>query len=209
MGKKSNGVEETAAQRQQAQIHLERWNDFKTRIRPQIKMFAAETERMALPDSAARREASALATADTSAKFSGASQQALAAEAGAGGLGSSRQKLGIVGMGDDLATSSGTASVAADQAVDRNYVQRTQAVAGMGRGEKAQALQGFDQLATTSARQAENDAQASLDDRAGDLGLAAKTVGIGLDTWMSTPNTPESQPDPRYGVRGTRGGYGT
>lgn len=206
MGKRGDGqVPETAAQRQQAQIHLERWNDFKTRIRPQIKMFSAETERMALPDSSARKEATAMATADTSAKFAGAQEKALTAETQAGGFGSARQKLGMVGMGDDLATSSGTAAVAADRAVDQAYVQRTSAVAGMGRGEKAQALDGFGTLANISARQAENDAQASLDDRAGNLGLAAKTVGIGLGGWMSQPNSPASEPDPRLGVRGARG----
>jgi hypothetical protein len=203
--KGKNEVQETAAQRQQAEIHLQRWNDFKMRVRPQIKMFAAETERMMAPDSRERKEATAMATADTSVKFAGAREKALAAETQAGGLGSSRQKLGVVGMGDDLATSSGTAAVAADRAVDQAYVQRTSAVAGMGRGEKSQAIDGFGQLASISAMQAENDAQASLEDRAGNAGLIAKTVGLGIGTWMNSPTTPGSQPDPRAGARGARG----
>jgi hypothetical protein len=110
-------------------------------------------------------------------------------------------------MGNDQATSAGLGAVAADQAVSDSTIQGLSAVAAIGRGEKATAVEGMQRAAQMSGAQAKADAENSLQSQIGDAGLAGKIVGTGAALWNPTASTDLAVRDPRAGVRGQRG-YG-
>lgn len=203
MSKGSGQVKETEAQRVNAEVGAQQVASWKKRWAPRLKAFADATETASLADSAERRHATALAGTDASAQFGVAQQKALGAAAANGTVGSSRQKLALTGMANDQATSTAFGSVAADQAVDDSTVQGLQAVTAIARGEKADTINAMGRNAAISGMQAEADAQQSLDNRIGDASLAGKIIGTGAGLFSA--QSPQSQPDPRAGVRGQLG----
>jgi hypothetical protein len=187
MGKKGdNQVQETSAQRANADVGAQQLADFHQRWQPFIKRFAANTEAAGAADSYQRRHATSLATTDTAAQFAGANQSATGMTAARGNLGTSGQKLAITGMGNDQATSAGLGAVAADQGVSDATIQGLGAVAAIGRGEKATAIEGMQRQAQISGAQAKADAQNSLESQMGDVGLAGKIIGTGAALWNPT-----------------------
>lgn len=207
MSKPDNSIQETPAQKAQYEIATAQLKDWRQRYLPVLKTYAAQTERAGLADSQERRHATAMTGTDTSAKFGQANDAALAQSTASGTLGSSRQKLGLTGMGDDQATSTGFGSVAADQAVDDSTVQGLKAVTSIARGEKADTMDAIGRNAAISGAQAANDAEMSLQNRIGNASLAGKIIGGAGGLWMGQAKTPGSLPDPRAGVRGQLG-YG-
>lgn len=184
MGKGSGDVQMTSQQRANLDIANQQIQDWRTRWSPVLKTFAKNTEAAFAPDSRERRHATSLAGADTSMRFAQAGEKLTKAAAATGSLGSARQKLGITGMGDDQATSAGFGAVQADQAVDDSYIAGEKAVTSLARGEKADTINALGRSANISAQQAEADANASLNERAGFAGLASKMVGTGAGLWL-------------------------
>jgi hypothetical protein len=179
MAKGGGQVKETSKERALADIGKQQLADFKQRWLPVQQKFAAQVTAAGGPDSFERRRATTMAGVDTSAKY-GLAQQKLDQSAAAGGaFGSASHKLGVVGMGQDRATSAGLGAVAADQATDDQSIAGLNAVTALGRGEKATALGGMQQAAAISARQAQADADRSLQERAGNYQLAGSVVGLG------------------------------
>lgn len=176
-------VEETSKQRALADIGAAQMADFKQRWLPVQQKFAAGVVKGGAADSFERRRATTMTGVDNSAAYGRASEKLDATQAARGGFGGSAHKLGITGMAQDQATSTGLGAVAADQAVDSQYVAGLGAVTALGRGEKATALGGMERAAAMSGRQAQADAQQSLADRQGYIQLASTVAGAGLRAW--------------------------
>lgn len=174
----------TAQQRANLEIGSQQMEDWRKRWLPQLTNFAANITKAAAPDSYERRHATSLATADTSARFAQAGDKALDAAAQTGSLGSAKQKLGVVDMGNDLASSAAHQSVQADQAVDDSTIAGLKAVTSLARGEKADTINALGRSAAISGEQARADAEASLAENAGYASLAGKLVGTGAGLWQ-------------------------
>lgn len=184
MGGGQGKTEVTAQQRANLEIGTQQMQDWRARWLPQLTNFAKKIDNASAPDSYERRHATSLATADTSARFAAAGDQALGAAAASHTLGSSKQKLGIVGMGNDLATSAGHLSTQADQAVDDSTIAGLKAVTSLARGEKAYTINALGRSAAISGEQARADAEQSLAQSSGYAGLAGKIVGTGAGLYM-------------------------
>lgn len=208
MSKSSGGVEETPAQKVAQEIATKQLQDWRSRYLPVLKNYAANSERMGLADSRERRHATAMTGTDTSARFAQAGDKALAAASNTGTVGSSRQKLGLTGMANDQATSTGFGAAAADQAVTDASTQGLKTVTSIARGEKADTMDAIGRNAAISGAQANADAEASLQNRIGNASLAGKIIGQGAGLWMGQAKVPGSLEDPRAGVRGQLG-YGS
>lgn len=176
-------VEETSKQRALADIGKAQMADFKQRWLPVQQKFAESVVKAGGADSFERRRATTMTGVDNSAAYSQAADKLDATAATKGSFGSSGHKLGITGMADDRATSTGLGAVAADQAVDSQYVAGLGAVTALGRGEKATALSGMEQAAAMSGRQAQADAMQSLENRRGNMQAAGTVVGMGAGLW--------------------------
>lgn len=217
-GKGSNQVEETSQQRALADYASQQWGDYKKRWLPLQQNLATQIQEMGKPDSSIRQQAEGRASTDTAARFGqaqGALEKTLANNVG---LGSSRAKLAITGLGDDAAKSTGLGITAADQQVDDAYTQALGALAATGRGERQAVGNGLSQQAENSGRQAAADAQASLEDRQGNAQVAGQVVGFGLQRGMKgfgnpTPGGPAggyvtpSNTGGNFGGSGMSGGY--
>lgn len=179
----SGEVEETSQQRALADIGKAQMDDFKQRWLPLQKGLARNIVKANEPGSFERRHATAMSALDNTVAYGQAQDKLTAASAIGGGLGGSAHKLGMAGMARDQATSTGLASVAADQAADSQYVAGLGAVTALGRGEKATAVGGMGRVAAMSGRQAQADAAQSLADRQGYIQLATTTAGAGLGAW--------------------------
>lgn len=192
MGKRKD-QQETEAERALAQVARQQMADFDTRWRPQQQRLAQTEVSAAAPGSFERRRAETMAKADTSAAFAGAREKLNTGAAVTGQFGSAKHKLGLVGLGDDQAISSGSSTVAADQAADSSMVAGLGAITALGRGEKATAIGGLERSAQMSAAQARDDAQRSLASRMGNAELAGTAAGVGAGLYMDNQVEQERQ----------------
>jgi hypothetical protein len=186
-------VRETSQQRAFAEIAAKRFADFRQRWLPLQRQLMADVQDMGRADSAERREAAGDVAADTAVQFAqakGALEGALS-ESGAG-AGSGKFKTAVAGMGDDEATSKGLGMAAADSAIDDAYLQGLSQIASMGRGQSGSAVRGMGDVAAMSGRQAQQDAQFSLADRAGRMQQFGQLAGAGLAAAMQ-PGAPTNR----------------
>lgn len=190
MSKGSKEVAETPLQRAQAEHAMNLFADYRKRWLPVQQRLAQQTAEMAKPDSAARRAATGRASTDTAIQFSkaqGGVEKALTNSGAAPGSG--RFNLATTGTGEDAAKSTGMGAVMADQQIDDAYTQSLAALAATGRGERAQVSDSMARSAALSGQQATADAEASLSQRAAQMGLAGQFAGYGLQTAFKAPTT--------------------
>lgn len=181
----SSEVEETPQQRALAEYASNQMFDYEKRWLPVQKNLIAQAQEMGKADSSVRARSEGRVAADSAATF-GAAEGALEKTlANNGVMGSSRSKLAIGGLADDAAKSKGLGITMADQQVDDAYTQALSALAATGRGERAAVGDSLAQQATTSARQATADAEASLAERAGTARTVGTLAGFGLQSGMS------------------------
>lgn len=183
-------VQETPQQKVQMQVATDQMADWNKRWLPQLTNFSKQVDNEMAPGSSTREHAISLAGADTTARYGQAGQQALATTAANGGIGSAKQKLGIVGMGNDEATTAGMGSMEANQSVDDAGISGYKAIAALGRGEKATAVNAIDNEASLSGQVAANDAQNSVERNAGYAKLGSQVVGTGAGLWMGGSRPP-------------------
>lgn len=180
MSGKSEDTPETALQRAQTQLALNKVQDYKKRWLPLQKNLAQHIKDMAPKDSQARREARGIASTSTEAQFADARTGLESTLAQSGGLGSSKAKLSIAGMGEDQAASTGLGLAGADQRIDDAYVSGLSTIMALGQGQEGMAMQGTAQEAAMSGRQASADARASLENRMGNAQLVGQLAGAGV-----------------------------
>lgn len=180
MSGKKEGVPETAQQKALAEVAMKQMADYRKRWAPLQRQLAEQITSSSAPDSRERKQAGGKAATDSAVQFGGAQQELTNTVARATGLGSSRTKLAMSSLGDDEATSRALGLAGADQAVDDAYLQGLGAITAMGRGERANAVQGMSDIANRSGRQAAADARSSLSRRMGNAQLVGKVAGFGL-----------------------------
>jgi hypothetical protein len=190
MGGGGGRVQETAQQRAQAQHAMDLMQDYKQRWLPVQQNLAQHIQQMGAPGSVARRAAAGRASTDTAIQFDkaqGAVEKSLT-NAGAA-PGSAKFNLGVTGVGQDKAASTGLGAVMADQHVDDAYTAGLSAIMATGRGERIQVGNALADQAQASGRQAAADAEATLRTRSGDAELAGQFAGYGLQSALgSKPN---------------------
>lgn len=179
-GKNSNQIQETPQQQAMTDLAQKQVADYRQRWLPLQRNLASTITQMGAPDSRQRRQALSMSDAETTAQF-GQAQDKLQANVGqTGGLGSSKGKLAIAGLGEDQATASGLGKTQADQHIDDAYVQGLGSIMALGQGQKSSAISGMSDLATLSGRRAAVDAQNSLQDRIGNEQLVGTVAGMGM-----------------------------
>jgi len=187
MSGRKEDVDETPQQRAMVQIALNKVQDYKQRWLPLQKQLASHIADIAKPGSAARKAAEGVASTSTEQQFAGARTGLEGRLASTGGLGSSKAKLAIAGMGEDEATAQGLGIANADQQVDDAYVSGLNSIMALGQGQQAGAIKGTSEIAARSGRQAQADAEESLANRMGNVQLASQFAGMGLG--LAKPGT--------------------
>lgn len=180
MSGKSEDTPETAQQRAMTQLALNKVQDYKKRWLPLQKNLAQHIAEMAPKDSQARREARGIASTSTEAQFADARTGLESNLAQSGGLGSSKAKLSIAGMGEDEAASTGLGLAGADQRIDDAYVSGLSTIMALGQGQEGMAMKGTADEAAMSGRQASADARMSLENRMGNAQLVGQVAGAGF-----------------------------
>lgn len=180
MSGRSEEQGETPQQRAMVQLALNKVADYKKRWLPLQRNLAQHIADMAPKGSQARREAKGIASTSTEAQFADARTGLESALARTGGLGSSKAKLAIAGMGEDEATSMALGLTGADQHIDDAYVQGLNSIMALGQGQQGMAVKGAADSAAMSGRQANADANASLENRMGNAQLIGQFAGMGL-----------------------------
>jgi len=180
MSGKPEDQDETPQQRTMVQMALNKVQDYKKRWLPLQKQLASHIAEAGKPGSSASKASRGVASTSTEAEFAGARTGLETKLAQTGGLGSSRSKLAITGMGEDAATAQGLGLTGADQQVDDAYVSGLNTIMALGQGQQAGAVEGVTRQAAVSGRQASADAALSLERRMGNAQLATQFVGMGL-----------------------------
>jgi hypothetical protein len=191
MGSKAGQVQETGAQRAQADHAMNLLQDYQQRWLPVQQKLASTIEQEGAKGSSARQLAAGKASNDVAMNFDKAGGAVEKSLANAGvEPGSSRSNLAITGMGSDEAGSKGLNHLMSDQSIDDAYTQGLGALTALGRGERAQVGQNMSTEAAASAAQASADAQASLATHEGNAALIGQVGGFGLQQGMKGWNTP-------------------
>lgn len=194
MSKGSSQVQETSQQVAMAQFAMNQLQDYKKRWLPVQQKLAAQIQETGASGSSAREHATGRATTDSALQFAqaeGALERSLA-NRGAN-VNSSRTKLAVTGMGEDLAKTRGSGAMIADQQIDDAYTKGLMALTSIGRGERAEVATGLSNQANTSARDAAASAAASSQERAGTAGVVGQLAGAGLYGALNRgPNVPSA-----------------
>lgn len=182
-------VKESSQERAFAEIAAKRFADYRQRWLPLQRQLIESTQAMGRAGSNERVEAAGDAAIDTAVQFAQAKGALEGAMTSSGaGTGSGKFKTAVAGMGTDEATSKGLGMAAADQAIDDAYVQGLTQIAAMGRGQSGGAVRGMSDIAQMSGRQAQQDAEFSLADRAGRMQQIGQLAGVGLNAAFSQPS---------------------
>jgi hypothetical protein len=191
MGSKAGQVQETGAQRAQADHALALLQDYKQRWLPVQQKLASTIEQEGKEGSAARRLAAGKSSTDVAMQFDkagGALEKSLSNTGAAPG--SSRANLAITGLGSDAAGSTGMGHMMSEQAIDDAYTQGLGALTALGRGERATVGQNMSNMAANSAAQASADAASALATREGNAALIGQVGGFGLQQGLKGVGTP-------------------
>jgi hypothetical protein len=183
---KAKTQKETPAQKALAEHGWNQLQDYKKRWLPVQQRLAQTIQADGAEGSTARRQAAGRSATDTAMAFDkaqGGFQKSISNNV-VGGIGSSRGKLGITGIGEDQATSTGLGRMMSEQAIDNAYTQGLGALVSIGRGESAQVGNSLSQQAASSAQQARADAEASAINREGNAGMIGQVAGFGLQQGM-------------------------
>lgn len=202
MSKGGDQVQETSAQRAQTDYAMNQLQDYNQRWLPVQKNLASQIESMGAPNSAYRQEAEGRTATDTTIKFAGAQNTLQDSMADNVGLGSSKSKLAVAGLGDDQAKSKGLGMTAADSQVDQAYTQGLGAIAAIGQGQKAEVANGLAEQSSASSRQAQSDAETALQSRMGIAKVVGQGVGLAGQQFMK-PSA--AIPGAAAGIQGNNG----
>ena len=180
MSGKKEDTPETAQQRAMTQLALNKVQDYKQRWLPLQRNLAQHIADMEPANSQARREAKGIASTSTESQFADARTGLESKLTQTGGLGSSKAKLAIAGMGTDEASSMGLGLTGADQRVDDAYVSGLNTIMALGQGQQGMAIKGTAEGAALSGRQASEDASLALQHRMGNAQMVGQFAGMGL-----------------------------
>ncbi|CAB5657583.1 Uncharacterised protein [Aeromonas hydrophila] len=185
MGKGGSGkVEETAAQKALAEVAMQQWQLYQNELKPYEDLFMNKVDDL-------NREGEFDKLAGTAAlgtaQSFGEARQGLADGMAAAGVDPSSGKYQEAMKeleADQALSQTDTANRAQSSQQDR-YVAGLKDVVSMGQGQKAEALAGYNSLASTSLNKAAMDAQSKFNNKQAVMGLVGAVGGAATAYGMS------------------------
>lgn len=188
MGGGDKGIQETVQQRAAVDHAVRLMDDYKKRWLPVQENLAKHIVESGQAGSRERTAATGRASTDNAIQFSRAGSAVEKSLANSGAApGSAKFNLGVTGLGEDQAKSRAAGAMMSDQMIDDAYTKGLSALMATGRGERQQVGNALADQATMSGRQAAMDAEAALQQRAGQAGLVGQFAGFGLQQGFKTP----------------------
>lgn len=173
-----NKIEETPEQRAQADVAMMQWKDYLNKYRPFEDAFMEDVDRMNTGQQ--YNQVAGLAAVPVESQFSTAVRDTSRAMVG-GGLNpnSGAFKSSLSKLDRAKSTTKADNMNQAQVGQQSRYVSGISNIVRMGQGQETEAVQGFGDLATNSARKASNDAGIAINNRRDNQQLAGAVVGAG------------------------------
>lgn len=195
MGGGGGDIEETEAERAQAEVALKRWGDYENIFKPYENEFMDEVDD--LNSEANYTRATELAISPLANQFAEEAMgikkqmQASGVNPNSGKMKSFNSAVAGAQAGAEV----DTASRATEAQQDR-YIGGLQNIVAMGQGQAGQAMQGMTDIAVTSQQNARSQAQSALQDRDNIRSGVGAVVGAGTSYGLNAKNsTPIEDPD--------------
>lgn len=173
-----NKIEETPEQRAQADVAMMQWKDYLNKYRPFEDAFMEDVDRMNTGQQ--YNQVAGLAAVPVESQFSTAVRDTSRAMV-SGGLnptsGAFRSNLSKLDRAKSTTKADNMNQAQVGQ--QNRYVSGISNIVRMGQGQETEAVQGYGDLATNSARKAGNDANIALNNRRDNQQLAGAVVGAG------------------------------
>ncbi|HFW4798343.1 TPA: hypothetical protein ACIBS5_003786 [Salmonella enterica subsp. diarizonae serovar 60-67:z35:-] len=191
----SNEIPETSQQKAQAEVARKQWDLYNQELKPMENIFMADVDK--LNDKDKYQNLAGVTNLGYQKQFGGVRQQA-ANQLTAAGVdpGSGKFQGAINDISGEQATGQIDATNRAQSSQADKYIAGLQDVVALGSGQKADALQGYNNLAENSLRKADMDAQAAYMRRQGNASLVGAGLGAlggyAANKWgggLSTPKT--------------------
>lgn len=194
MGKSSNEVKETEAEKAAAEVAKEQWQTYQTDLKPYENLFMAKVEDMNSED-----QYDKLAGATNlgySNSFGKAREQTAQGLASAGvDPTSGKYQATMDGITSDQTVGLIDATNRAQSSQQDKYVAGLKDIQSIGQGQKAEALQGYDNIASNSLRKSVSDASASAESRQNIAGTVGSAAGMGLNYYLHQPKEKPETPE--------------
>ncbi len=173
-----NKIEETPEQRAQADVAMMQWKDYLSKYRPFEDAFMEDVDRMNTGQQ--YNQVAGLAAVPVESQFSTAVRDTSRAMV-SGGLNptSGAFKSNLSKLDRAKSTTKADNMNQAQVGQQNRYVSGISNIVRMGQGQETEAVQGYGDLATNSARKAGNDANIALNNRRDNQQLAGAVVGAG------------------------------
>ena len=173
-----NKIEETPEQRAQADVAMMQWKDYLNKYRPFEDAFMEDVDRMNTGQQ--YNQVAGLAAVPVESQFSTAVRDTSRAMV-SGGLNpnSGSFKSNLSKLDRAKSTTKADNMNQAQVGQQNRYVSGISNIVRMGQGQETEAVQGYGDLATNSARKAGNDANIALNNRRDNQQLAGAVVGAG------------------------------
>ncbi|EAW9081386.1 hypothetical protein I6R01_003839 [Salmonella enterica subsp. enterica serovar Cerro] len=189
-------IKETSQQKAQAEIASKQWQLYISELKPMENIFMEDVEK--LNDGQKYQELAGVANLGYQKQFGEARHQAANQLAGAGVDPGSGKFQGVMdGLQSDQATGQVDTTNRAQTSQADKYVAGLQDIVALGAGQKAGALQGYNNLAQTSLNKASADAQSAYSRKQANSSLVGAGLGAAAafadNKWggsgLSTPKT--------------------
>ncbi|HAU4928764.1 hypothetical protein ATO50_09305 [Aeromonas hydrophila] len=193
MGKGGSGkVEETAAQKALAEVAMQQWQLYQNELKPYEDLFMNKVDDLKREEEFDKLAGTA---ALGTAQSFGEARQGLADGMAAAGVDPSSGKYQEAMKAleaDQVLSQTDTANRAQSSQQDR-YVAGLKDVVSMGQGQKAEALAGYNSLASTSLNKAAVDAQSKFNNKQAVMGMVGAVGGAATAYGMSDATKPASK----------------
>lgn len=189
----SNEVPETEAQKALAEVAMKQWDLYKTELQPYEDLFIDKVDDL---NSQGEYDKLAGTAALGTAQSFGEVRAGLADSMAASGVDptSGKYQATMNELETDQALSQTDTVNRAQSSQQDRYVAGLKDVAAMGQGQKAEALEGYNNLANTSLNKAANDAQNKFNEKQATLGLVGAMGGAYTAQTMNTPASKKISP---------------
>ncbi|HAU4888429.1 TPA: hypothetical protein F3L22_07670 [Aeromonas hydrophila] len=193
MGKGGSGkVEETAAQKALAEVAMQQWQLYQNELKPYEDLFMNKVDDLKREEEFDKLAGTA---ALGTAQSFGEARQGLADGMAAAGVDPSSGKYqeAMKALEADQALSQTDTANRAQSSQQDRYVAGLKDVVSMGQGQKAEALAGYNSLASTSLNKAAMDAQSKFNNKQAVMGLVGAVGGAATAYGMSDATKPASK----------------
>ena len=182
-GSSDNEVEPTAEEEELAEIAVERWNDYQTRLLPYENQYIQQVQKTPGDHQQARGQA-AVATEQQFAPARDELQGNLFAAGAKPGSGS--HAVGMGQMRQDQAHIQGVGAGESHMGTQNAHMAGLQNIVNMGQGQAADAQAGLSHVAASAAQDASHRANMAMQKRAGRQQVAGTLMGAGTRYGMNS-----------------------